>query len=147
MPKLQKSVVSLRIMGDQLRPDEISALLGASPTHAHVKGQAGQGIVGPKVDGVRVAKSGMWTLKAPDREPENIDAQVQEILGQMTSDLAVWHRITSEYRVDLFCGVWLSGWDNGMVLSPKSLADLGERRIEFGLCIYYTGEGKNETSA
>src|SRR5690348_2766692 len=122
MAKLQKSVVSLRIMGDQLRPDEVSSLLGASPTHAHLKGQSGQGIVGPKVDGVRVAKSGMWRIEASDQEPENIDGQIQQILGQMTNDLAVWHRITSEYRVDLFCGVWLSGWDNGLVLSPGSLA-------------------------
>jgi hypothetical protein len=144
MPHIRKSAVSLRIMGDDLVPDEITALLGTSPTRAHRKGETGKHIVGLKVGDVRVARSGMWMLKAHDREPEDMDSQIQELLNRMTTDFSVWRSITSRFRVDLFCGLWMTGCDNGMTLCPQSLAALGERGIEMGLCIY--GDHKYETS-
>src|SRR5579862_6405921 len=140
MSEVHQSTVALRISGDNLVPDEITALLGASPTHAVIKGEKGKHITGPKVGDVRVARSGMWTLEAPDREPEDMNGQIREILSQMTADLAVWQSITKRYRVDLFCGLFLSGDYGGLTLSPQSLAALGERGIEMGLCIY--GEGR-----
>jgi hypothetical protein len=145
MAQIRQSVVALRIIGDDLVPNEITALLGTSPTRAVVKGETGKHIVGPKVGDVRVARSGMWTLDALDRQPEDMNGQIQEIFSRMTDDLSVWQSITSRFRVDLFCGLWLTGSDNGMALSPQSLATLGERGIELGLCIY--GDDEQETSA
>jgi hypothetical protein len=144
MAKAKTSDVALRISGDDLVPDEITAKLGASPTHSHIKGEKGKNIVGPKIGDERVASSGRWTLQAADREPEDIDGQVREILNQMTSDLSVWKLITQKYRVDLFCGLFLSDTDGGLTLSPESLVALGERGIEFGLCIY-AGEEDDAT--
>ena len=123
-------------MGDDLVPVEVTALLGTSPTAAHIKGETGDHVVGPKVGDVRVARSGIWMLDAADREPEDMNGQIQELLSRMTSDLLVWLSITKRFRVDLFCGLWLTGSESGMTLSPKSLAALGERGIELGLCIY-----------
>lgn len=145
MAQIQESNVALRIIGDDLVPAEITALLGTSPTRAVVKGETGKHIVGPKVGDVRVARSGMWTLEASDRQPEDMNSQIEEILSRMTVDLSVWQGITKRFRVDLFCGLWLTGCDNGMTLSPKSLAALGERGIELGLCIY--ADDEDETSA
>jgi hypothetical protein len=144
MGRIRKSVVGLRIIGDDLIPNEITALLGTSPTCAIVKGETGKHIVGPKVGDVRVARSGMWTLDASDRQPEDMNSQIQEILSRMTDDLSVWQSITRRFRVDLFCGLWLTGCDDGMTLSPQSLAALGERGIELGVCIY--GDDEQETS-
>ncbi|WP_420884417.1 DUF4279 domain-containing protein [Alcaligenes phenolicus] len=88
-------------MGDELVPEEISRLLRAMPTSAHVKGQqlpsSPSGRIGTK-------KSGMWCLRAKETEPEDLDGQVSELLGQVTSDLAVWGDIVTRFRVDLFCG-------------------------------------------
>jgi uncharacterized protein DUF4279 len=145
MGQIRKSVAALRVIGDDLVPNEITALLGTSPTRAVVKGETGKHIVGPKVGGVRVSRSGMWTLEASDRQPEDINSQIQEICNRMTDDLSIWQRITKRFRVDLFCGLWLTGCDNGMTLSPQSLAALGERGIELGLCIY--GDLEQEPSA
>jgi len=132
-------------MGDDLVPDEVTALLGTSPTRAVVKGETGKHIVGPKVGGVRVARSGMWTLEAMKRQPQDMNGQIHELLSRMTDDISVWQRITKRYRVDLFCGLWLAGSESGMTLSPESLAALGERGIELGLCIY--GDLEDEPSA
>jgi hypothetical protein len=79
---------------------------------------------------------GIWMLEAEDREPEGMNGQVQELLGQLTSDLAVWKSIGKKYQIDLFCGIFLGGSNEGMTLSAACLAALGERGIEMGLDIY-----------
>lgn len=142
MAHLQRSVVTLRISGDDLVPDEITALVGASPTHAQIKGQQ---IIGKKTGTVRVAKFGLWRLCAADREPEDMNCQIQEILGQMTDNLSVWQSIASRFHIDLFCGLFLGGGNEGLTLSPQSLSALGARGIEMGLDIY-SGDDDDETS-
>jgi uncharacterized protein DUF4279 len=91
MAHVQESVVTLRIVGDNLVPDEITKLLGSSPTAAETKGEK---IVGRKTGHVRIAKMGSWRLHAKDREPEDMDGQIQELLGHVTSDLKASARST-----------------------------------------------------
>jgi hypothetical protein len=133
MAQVQKSSVTLRIGGDDLIPLEITKLLGVQPTTAETKGDK---IVGCKTGHVRIARMGIWMLEAEDREPEGMNGQVQELLGQLTSDLAVWKSIGKKYQIDLFCGIFLGGSNEGMTLSAACLAALGERGIEMGLDIY-----------
>ena len=47
-------------------------------------------------------------------------------------------RVTVQYRVDLFCGVFLNegSWNRGFSLSPKVLKELAERNLEIGFDIY-----------
>jgi hypothetical protein len=142
MAQVQRSVVTLRIRSDDLIPDEITRLLGATPTHAQIKGEK---IVGRKTGHVRIAKMGMWRLSANDREPEDMDDQIEEILSQTTSDLTIWRSIAEEHEIDLFCGLFLGVSNEGMSLSSKSLAALGERGIELALDIY-SGNDEDEPS-
>lgn len=143
MAQLQRSDVTLRICGDDLVPDEITALLRVSPTVAEVKGQE---IVGRKTGNIRIAKSGLWLLRAATREPGDMDGQIHELLKQMTTDLAIWRSIANRFRVDLFCSLSLRGRNEGLILSPHSLFALGARGIEMGLDIY-SGDEDEETSA
>ena len=133
MAQVHKSRVTLRIMGDDLIPEEITRLLGAPPTHAQVKGEK---IIGRKTGTVRTAKSGMWRLCASDREPEDLDNQVNELLSQLTNDLSVWIDIGKRYKIDLFCGFFMKSSNEGLTLSAQSLAALGNRGIEAGFDIY-----------
>jgi hypothetical protein len=132
----------LRISGDTLVAAEITQLLGAPPTESETKGQE---IVGRTTGHRRIAKGGMWRLCASDREPEDMDAQIQELLGQVTSDLSVWQKIAHRYDIDLFCGLFMGDTNDGMILSPDSLVALGERRIELQLDIYDCGEHRTRT--
>jgi hypothetical protein len=143
MAQLQKSAVTLRIMGDDLIPDEITKLLGASPTHAQTKGDK---IVGKKTGHVRIAKSGMWRFCASDRTPEDMDGQIQEILSQMTGDLTIWQSVTKKYHADLFCGLFMRESNEGLTISSQSLATLGARGIEMGLDIYAGDDDEQEAS-
>jgi hypothetical protein len=133
MAQLKKSAVTLRIIGDDLVPEEITKLLGIAPTHARKKGEKW---AGPKTGRVIIAKFGTWQLRAADHEPENVDAQIQEILSQTTGDLAVWRSITEKQRVDLFCSLFMAETNEGLAISPRSLTALTERGIELSLDIY-----------
>jgi hypothetical protein len=135
MGAIDHSVATLRFFGDDLVPDEITALLGASPTVSHRKDQE---LVGSKTGIVRIAKTGSWRLSAARREPEDLEAQILEVLGQLTQDLGVWESL-SRYEPDLFCGLFMGSSNDGLPLSAKVLLSLGQRGIALGLDIYDVG--------
>ena len=133
MPQVQRSVATLRIIGDDLDPKEITQLLGCEPTSKQIKGER---LVGKNTQHSRTASTGRWSLSAAAREPEDLDGQIAELLSKMTADLEVWKSISARYRVDLFCGLFLAGSNEGLSMSPQALAALGLRHIELGLDIY-----------
>ena len=112
-------------------PEEVTSLLGAPPTRAERKGE---GI--PTRTGERTARTGGWRLEARATEPENLDAQVSELLGLLTPDLEVWRTLHERYRLDLFCGWFMNENNEAVSISPSTLLALGQRGIELGLDIY-----------
>jgi hypothetical protein len=131
MAALYKSVASLRIAGDALDPTEVTRLLGAEPSWGQVKGQQL-----PSKSGTRVARIGMWSLEATPMEPEDLNSQVAELLGRLTSDLEVWKSLGDRFEIDLFCGWFMEGSNEGVSISPETLIALGEREIELGIDLY-----------
>lgn len=85
MGSIQKSVATLRIIGDDLIPEEISKRLGCAPTQSRRKGDV---IVGKRTTMKGAARTGMWSLHSTDHEPENLDMQIRELLGKVTTDVA-----------------------------------------------------------
>jgi hypothetical protein len=132
MGAVDHSVATLRLFGDDLVPEEISAMLGASPTDAYRKDQE---LIGRVTGNVRIAKTGSWRLSAARREPEDLEAQIFEILDQLTQDLGVWEAL-SRYEPDLFCGIFMGSSNDGLSLSAQALLSLGQRGIALGLDIY-----------
>jgi hypothetical protein len=132
MPALHKAGASLRVVGDDLDPHEISTLLGAQPSDAHRKGQSLPTHSGQ----ARFPRTGMWRLDAPATEPEDLDRQVATVLGALTSDLNTWRAIASRYTVRLFCGWFMRVGNEGVDVAPETLLALGSRGIELSLDIY-----------
>ena len=133
MATLQLSVAALRVVGDDVIPSEISLLLGTEPSQASIKGEP---IQANQSGRSRSARTGSWRLQVPDREPGDPNAQVADLLGQLTTDLQVWRDVAERFQVDLFCG-WLMGESNeGISLTPETLQALGERGIELQVDIY-----------
>jgi Domain of unknown function (DUF4279) len=133
MAHLHRSVATLRIIGDDLVPMEISNMLGCQPTQAYEKGDV---IQGAKSGRHYVKKSGMWRLQATDCEPECIDGQAVELLEKLSTDMSVWASLSKRFRVELFCGLFMEESDEGLEASAATLAALGNRGIKLGLCIY-----------
>jgi hypothetical protein len=112
---IDRSAVSLRIMGEDLDPEEISRLLGREPSSA---------------------RKTVWVLRsqlAPERE---LDAKVADLLSSLPADPTIWSSIAARHRIDLFCGVFLNALNRGFGLSVRTLRMLAERGIEIGFDIY-----------
>lgn len=132
MSAFEHSTASLRFSGEDLVPEEVSALLGASPTKSRIKGQE----IPVRDSGVSIiAKRGFWRLQAERREPEDLEGQIFERLAQVTQDLSVWASL-SRFQPDLFCGLFMSSSNDGTLLSTKALIALGERGISLALDVY-----------
>jgi len=133
MAQISKSVASLRISGDNLVPSDITEALGCEPTKSHKKGE---NIAGKRSENTTIAKNGMWRLIANEQKPENLDAQIIELLGKLSCELEIWREIGSKFKIDLFVGLFMTESNEGMELSPNSLKELGDRGILLGLDIY-----------
>jgi hypothetical protein len=133
MAQIHQSVATLRIMGENLIPSEITSLLRCKPSHVQEKGQE---LIGPKTGRKRLAKIGMWRLEATKQSPENIEAQIFEILNRLSSEEGTWDFLADRYEIDLFCGIFMKESNEGMEISPKALKALGNRGIILSLDIY-----------
>lgn len=133
MPALERAAATLRISGDDLIPDEISQLLGASPTRAQGKGEI---IPTRNSGGSRIARFGLWNLDATETAPGDLDAQVAGLLGRLNPDLSVWQALSTRFRVDLFCGWFMGGRNEGAEIAAATLLALGERGIRLGIDLY-----------
>jgi hypothetical protein len=107
--------------------------VGAKVRSESVDKEVIAGLLGCKPD---QGKSRHWSLHAPDEREADLDSQVGWILSRLTGDLSVWKKITEDYRVDLFCGLFLERGNRGVTLAPKTMEALGSRGIELGLDIY-----------
>ena len=102
------------------------------PTHAHQRGEVRTTPLGKEV----VYRSGCWVLDAEEQVPADLNSQIVAILDRVTQDLGVWRTLSSQYRVDLFCGLFMQRADEGFSLHPATMQLLAERGIEFAIDLY-----------
>ena len=132
MAQMHKSVATLRIIGDDLVPTDVSRVLNCLPTRAQKKGDV---IVGKS--GIhRIARTGTWSLESEDQQPEDLDGHIEEILGKLTGDMETWQSLARRFHLDLFCGLFMGGENEGLSISATSLLSLGQRGIELSLDVY-----------
>ena len=132
MPTVSRTAASLRIIGDNLVPEEISRLLNKQPDAAVARGET----VLSKSGAPRVAHTGRWSLKTERSTSGDLDSQIQTLLAGTTTDINVWQNITSRFQADVFCGLFLQEMNEGLVISPITLKLLGDRGIELSLDVY-----------
>lgn len=133
MAAIDRSILTLRVIGDDLDPAEISRILGSSPTRSERKGD----VIRSQTTGQsRVARTGGWRVEVPDANPEDVDGQVTRILSRLATDVEVWRALAARYRIDIFCGLFMRETNEGLELSPATLLALGQRGISIGFDIY-----------
>lgn len=135
MAVVGKTVVTLRLFGDDLDPAEVTQLLGAEPTAFGRKGDVRTIASGRTV----TSRSGSWRLSAEDCSPGDLNGQLQELFSRLTQDLTVWQELKRRYECDVFCGLFLHGGNEGEELQPETLSMLGVRGLALGLDIYDSG--------
>ena len=142
MAAIDRSILALRVTGDDLDPDEISRILGSPPTQSERKGD----IIRSQATGQsRVVKTGGWRLQAPDANPADVDGQVAQILSRLTSDTETWRVLATRYQIDIFCGLFMRESNEGLELSPATMVELGSRGILVDFDIYAPSDRSSET--
>ena len=111
---VDRSTASLRVAAEGADILEVSRLLGAT-SHANPKG---------------------WRLRAPDALNQDLQLQIAWLLDQLTSDLTKWGAVTSRWKVDLFCGLFLERPNCGVELDAATLRRVAERNVSIGFDIY-----------
>ena len=132
MAAVSETRLTLRIIGDDLLPDEITALLGGSPGFSHRRGEK----LSDKQGQSRITKFGAWMRTARVNRTGDVDKQVREVLSGLTKDTSVWFRLAQEHRVEIFCSAFLEEANEGLALSAETLQLLGSRGIRLGLDMY-----------
>ena len=130
--EVDETSVCLRVFGDDLVPSELSDLLGVQPTKSWRKGDVFQG---KKYD--RIQKTGSWHLSTERQADVSLEAQINQLLDQITPDLTIWAQLIGQYDVDLFCGLWLLRWNREIAFSPQTLLRIAERVLLLDLDIYF----------
>ncbi len=141
MATISKTVVCLRVIGDELIPDEITSKLKCEPTKKMIKGEP---FSWSKNGKARIARSGMWRIEVAEKQPGDLDAQIAEVFGLLTNDLDIWHSLANQYQLDLFCGLFMESSMEGISLSAESILAIGKRGIEIDFDIYGSDKDENE---
>ena len=123
--------VALCIYGDDLDPGEITALLGASPTHTHRRGDAS----GPRSVPF---KTGAWILEIRKSEPIYLDALYAELLAPLPAEQALWTALARRYELRLDFAVHTDA-GCGFHVSPETFALMSSRHCAFNINIYAYG--------
>lgn len=136
MPVISESRTRLWIKGDDLVPEEISRLLEQKPDRTHQKDEVVLTALGRK----RTAKTGLWEICADNCRPENLDAQIRDLLAALTQDTAVWREISGRFQISICSSLFLEETMGGFDLSPETIQMLGERGIGLDVDIWGTSD-------
>lgn len=131
--------VSVRVLGDDLDPEEVTRLLGTAPNFAARKGDQRQS--GSRPFQQRI---GIWTFARttkPSSEWE-LDGAIKALLGRLPSDLDVWRRLAERYSLDVFCGLFMSSDNQGTDVQPETLRLLADRGLALSFDLYGPPPGR-----
>ena len=123
------ATASLCICGDELDPNQITQLLGLSPTRSHRRGDR----LSP--DG-RSFGTGAWLYQVDsDVAPDAPELALGHLLDRLPSDRALWTELGQRYDIRISFCIGFEGWNKGFTLSARNIqrtAALGVR-LDFDL--------------
>lgn len=134
MAAIGRARVSLRVLGDSLEPEEVSALLGRPPTRERRKGEKVLSKTGEATDAVE--PTGAWILETGLSERAEVEEHIEALLGSLTNDMDEWSSLQDRFSATVFCGLFLNQYNEGFELSPRIAQALSERGLVIAFDIY-----------
>lgn len=131
--------VCLRVLGNDLNPQEVTNLFGCEPTRA---GRKGEPVTRSNGQVIRHRPTGVWILDLTPMPDSTVAEAIIALLGKLPQDPALWRSLIFHFQVDLLCDVTLRGVNQGFVLSSdvvKSVAALG---VSLGVDIFHEPDAK-----
>jgi hypothetical protein len=119
---------TLRIHGQELPFEEISASLGVEPTHVHRKGERR----GPRSPGYR---DDAWHFSPGLPEQEPLQRHIEALWRVLKPKLGYLKSLKTRYQLDVFCG-YRSNCDHAGVEVPHTCLELFTAlEVPFGISI------------
>lgn len=131
MAAIARVRASLRVFGDGLEPEEVSALLGRPPTRQHRKGDPANGTSGDAVE-----PTGAWILDSPLPEKTELEEHIETLLASLSNDMDEWAQLTDRFSASILCSLFLDQYNEGFELSPRVSQSLSERGLVVAFDIY-----------
>lgn len=136
MPAIARVRVSLRVFGDGLEPDEVSALLGRMPTRSHRKGDESSNVSGNSPSHSSPEPTGAWIFDSALSEEAEIEEHVEALLSALSNDSDEWASLTSRFSASILCSTFLDQYNEGFELSPRLAQSLADRGLVIAFDIY-----------
>jgi hypothetical protein len=124
--------VTLAFHGDDLDPEEISRLLGCSPTRSHSKGELRTGLsasAGPWA-------SGTWLLSVEGKAPQTTSELLTDLLRNVPDDETLWLELSRRWRVSIWLGLFLEQWNRGFELEAPLIERVARMHASLSFDIY-----------
>jgi hypothetical protein len=118
--------VALRVYGQELDPDRVSALLCCEPSSAALKGTP-------------FPKKGRWILEIDSKEcgeNDDVDDGIRMLLARLPSDPDVWVSLANIYNVDVFCALFITAPNRGFGITTEVSRLLSDRGLQIGFDLY-----------
>jgi hypothetical protein len=136
MAAIARVRISLRVFGDSLEPEEVSALLGRVPTREHNKGDKTHKAGTAQGNSDAVEPTGAWILDSGLSEKAEVEEHIESLLGSLSNDMDEWSRLTDVCSASIHCGLFLDQYNEGFELSPRVAQSLAERGLVVSFDIY-----------
>jgi len=132
MAEAAQIVASLTVVGDQVDPDEVTAILGSAPDDAGKVGDP----VSPHSSDKR--RTGFWSISTTGRMPDtaSLSQHVQSLLTRVTTDAAAWKELATRHSIRVFVGWFMEKENEGAGLDPGLLQELARRGVAIDFDIY-----------
>lgn len=135
---IERYVITLRIMGENICPDDITRELNTLPETSHIKGDTytaytKKGKVRHKIRW----KEDLWS-KGFNLNNQNIEDSLEQVLQFTELNRESFIKYKEQgFRMDVFCGIWYENKSDQIRL-PAELADkFAEVGIEISLDEYW----------
>ncbi len=130
--EVERARIWLRVFGDDVDPSQITNLLGRTAARACRKGD----VILMRSGNTRIARSGSWIVDFDPPPEMTVDEAISALLSTMTDDESIWRQITSDFKVDLVCDVFVRGANQGLEIPPAVVQQIAKRNLRFGIDIF-----------
>jgi hypothetical protein len=125
MAELDHTIVSIRFSGKDLDIQKIGELLG------YIKSESTRSTLKKVKDGLVV-----WSIQLENDETICLEMKIGTLLAKFSHEINKWKLETYNIKADIFCGLFLDGWDQGFSLSSNLMKEISDRNLEIGFDIY-----------
>lgn len=137
-----RTILTFSVIGDDLDPDELTALLSFEPTHAHRKGDP---IVGRDGTVNRHASRGIWQFRLHADSRLTTPAELlEEPLDKLHIGSDAWPTMVSRFQLDATCALFMASPNEGLVLPPELCERIVAAGITLGFDRYATENGGHQ---